>query len=93
MMLCEGVARRDLKKTSRYKNVTDAFIENRRHGVLDQPFGKRHRVVPPTFHKIRVHAISFTRIASLTVCFSFCSALFSVRVHSDRGTLLPFNHY
>ena len=28
---------------------------------LDQPFGKRHRVVPPTFHTICVYAISFRR--------------------------------
>ena len=38
---------------------TKRKIKTRRHGFLDQPFGMGHRVVPPTFHKIRVYAISF----------------------------------
>ena len=36
---------------------------------------------------------SRSRSQSLTVCFSFCSAVFSVHVYSDRGTLLQFSHY
>ena len=32
-------------------------------------------------------------IASLTVCFSFCSAVFSVHVYPDRETMPQFSHY
>ena len=40
---------------------TKQKIKNWRHRFLGQPFGMRHRVVPVTFHKIRVYVISFRR--------------------------------
>ena len=55
-----------LPNLTRHKNTTGAFIENRRHGFLNQPFGKRHRVVPPTFHTIRVYAFSFKRLGNFS---------------------------
>ena len=54
-------------------------LPTRLHGFLDPPFGKRHRVVPPTFHKIRVcHAISFRRLGN-----------FSNKVLISREYLVP----
>ena len=48
----------------------DNFLEwnkNYKIGIfLDQPFDKRHRVFPPTFHKICVYAISFRRLCNFS---------------------------
>ena len=44
-------------KVSSQGKSRGVFAEASRHGSLDQPFGKRRRVVPPTFDKIRVYAI------------------------------------
>ena len=49
------IVRHPHKSINNYR--TKRKIKNRRHGFLDQPFGTGHRVVPPTFHKIRVYAI------------------------------------
>ena len=43
---------------------TKRKIKNRRHGFSDQPFGMGHGVVPPTFHRIRLYAISSRRLGN-----------------------------
>ena len=45
-------------------SMKTVYFSNRRQGFLDQPFGKRHRVVPPTFNKIGVYAILFRRLGN-----------------------------